>query len=401
LLGRTVPGSAAGVNAMREVQPKRLLLIGGGHAHLAVIAAFGRKPEPGVEVVLLSRDRLTPYSAMLPGGLSGRYRRKDVHINLDQLCAASHVRFVVDEAIGFDCANKQVLRRGGASLGYDVLSIDVGIESNINAIPGAANPGTTGHVLPVKPVHGLLARWDVLKASMTMSKSTTHLAVIGGGAAGVELVLAMAARLRKEIARVERDTAKLTFTLIAGENLLPQANPRMRKLAAAALRRAGVVLVAGARVRQINTDHLELDDRSKIAANLVVLATRGVAPSWLAQGDLPLSDTGFVAVRQTLQVMGDENVFAAGDCAQMISDPRPKAGVFAVRQGYVLARNLRRHLRGKALAIYQPQRTWLSIIDTADGSAIAGRGRWFAVQGRWVMLWKTWLDRRFVRFYSQ
>jgi pyridine nucleotide-disulfide oxidoreductase family protein len=396
---------------MREATPKRLLLIGGGHAHLAVIAAFGRKPVPGVEVVLLSRDRLAPYSGMLPGGLSGRYRRKDVHINLEQLCAASSVRFIEDEAVSFDCAAKLVHRRGGAPLGYDLLSIDVGIESDINAIPGAASsnaassnaasPNAAIHILPVKPVHGLLARWDVLKASMTMSTQTTHLAVIGGGEAGVELVLAMAARLRKEVSRVNRDTGKMMFTMIAGARLLPQANPRMRKLASAALRRAGIVLIEGQRVKQINTNSLTLDNGRMIDANLVVMATGGVPPSCLAKGDLPLSEAGFIAVRQTLQVMGDDDVFAAGDCADMIADPRPKAGVFAVRQGYVLARNLRRRLRGKALATYKPQRAWLSILDTADGSAIAARGRWFAVSGRWVMLWKTWLDRRFVRFYSQ
>lgn len=384
-------------DASRSGMPhaRRLLLVGGGHAHLAVIAAFGRKPEPGVEVMLLSRDRLTPYSGMLPGGLSGRYRRKDIHINLEHLCAACGIRLVIDEALGFDLASKQVLQRAGAPLTYDILSVDVGIESDMATIPGAAS-----HALPVKPVHGLLARWDVLKARMQMAPAASHLAVIGGGAAGVELVLAMAARLRKEAARVERDLSRLSFTLIAPEGILPQANPGVQRRAGDALRRAGIGVVADARVNHITADSLTLADGRDLPVNMAVLATGGVAPACLAKGDLPLSEAGFIAVRQTLQVMGDEDVFAVGDCADMIAEPRPKAGVFAVRQGHVLARNLRRRLRGKVLEVYRPQQQWLSILDMSDGSAIAGRGRWLAVQGRWVMRWKTWLDRRFVRLYS-
>lgn len=374
---------------------RRLLLVGGGHAHLAVIAAFGRKPEPGVEIMLLTRDRLTPYSGMLPGGLAGRYRRKDVHINLEHLCAACGIRLVIDEATGFDLAGKQVLRRSGAPLTYDILSVDVGIESALAAIPGAAS-----HALPVKPVHGLLARWDVLKARMHISPGASHLAVIGGGAAGVELVLAIAARLRKEAARVERDLASLSFTLIAPDGVLPQANSGVRRRALDALRRAGVSVIADARVSHISADHLSLSDGRDFPVTMAVLATGGAPPACLARSDLPLSDAGFIAVRQTLQVIGDANVFAGGDCADMTIDPRPKAGVFAVRQGHVLARNLRRRLRGEAMEPYRPQRQWLSILDTSDGSAIAGRGRWLAVEGRWVMRWKTWLDRRFVKLYS-
>ncbi len=105
-------------------------------------------------------------------------------------------------------------------------------------------------------------------------------------------------------------------------------------------------------------------------------------------------------VRPTLASTGDDAVFATGDCAELIGQRLDKAGVYAVRQGPVLAENLRRRIRGEPLMAYRPQARALAILSTGDGRAVASWGDRFAVEGRWVWWWKDWIDRRFVEGFS-
>ena len=133
------------------------------------------------------------------------------------------------------------------------------------------------------------------------------------------------------------------------------------------------------------------------AADAVFVVTEATAPRWLADTGLTLDPHGFVALAATLR-SSDPRIFAAGDCATVLKHPRPKSGVFAVRQGPPLAENLRRVLSGKAPLPFVPQRRHLAIIGTGDGGALATRGNW-SVEGRWVWWWKDHIDREWMRRY--
>ena len=138
------------------------------------------------------------------------------------------------------------------------------------------------------------------------------------------------------------------------------------------------------------------------SSDLVLWATGAQAHAWQRspehRGHLATSPEGFVLIDDCLRSVSHPNILAAGDCSQW-RKPLPKAGVYAVRMGPVLSHNLRAQLTGGALKSYVPQSHFLSLLATADGRAIASRGR-FSLAGRWAWHWKDHIDRRFVQRFS-
>jgi selenide,water dikinase len=367
---------------------KHLLLVGGGHAHVLVLEAFARKPEPNL-ITLVSKDRLTPYSGMLPGHLARVYTRDEIHIDLERLARAAGARLVLDEAVGFDRAARRVRLKGGGELDYDILSVDIGITPDLSGIAGADE-----HALAVKPIGSLLDKWDRLVDSALAPGGPRRFAIIGGGAAGICLAFAVRAFFRAQVSN------PVEVSLI-GASETPGDNAGMRRRIARALKRRGIAVHAEDPALRIGRDGVTLASGRFVPADAVLVSTHAMPPPVLATTDWAKDEGGFLAIGPTLQILNDEAVFAVGDCATMIAHPRPKAGVFAVRQGPVLARNLRRAVRGEALETYTPQRDHLLLIATGDGRAIGGRGRFLAFEGRLAWRLKDFIDRRFMRRFVQ
>ncbi len=211
----------------------------------------------------------------------------------------------------------------------------------------------------------------------------------------MELAFALQRRLRDDARAAGRDPARISTTIVASSGLVPSLAPRAGRLARAALEAAGIAVIAGRRAERVTADAVVLDDGSLLRSDVTVVSTAARAPAWLATLGLPVREDGSLIVGPTLQTTGDEAVFAAGDCAFMEHAPREKAGVFAVRQALSLAANLAAVVTGGKPAPYMPQRDYLALLSTADGRAIAARGR-FAVAGRAAWWWKDWIDRRFM-----
>jgi selenide,water dikinase len=365
-----------------------LVLIGGGHAHVHVLKRFGEAPPADVRLTLVARDIETPYSGMIPGFVAGRYRFEDCHIDLARLCARWGIRLIHGEATGIERARRQVLLGDAPPVPYDLLSVDVGSAPNSGAIDGAEQGA-----IPVKPIAELGRRWLAFCERAASWRGPLRIVVIGGGAGGVELALAMDHRLRA----IARD-AEVEVTLATRDEILTGQAGAARRRLRAILQRRGIRLLEHAAARRVERDAVQLEGGTRCEADAVFVVTEASAAPWFAGTGLPLDERGFLAVDATLRSTGDAAIFAVGDCATVLEHRRPKAGVFAVRQGPPLDVNLRRALAGRPLRPWRPQSRYLAIIGSGDGRAVATRGDW-AIEGRWVWWWKDHIDRRWMRMY--
>jgi selenide,water dikinase len=372
-----------------------IVLVGGGHSHVGVIKSFGMQPLPGVRLTVICTDVHTPYSGMLPGYVAGHYDYDAVHIDLSRLAVFAGARLYRDEVIGLDRANRKVLCRNRPPVPYDVLSINTGSTPQLHDVPGALQ-----NAIAVKPITRFNERWLALLNRVQKHAGTTTVAVVGAGAGGVELLLAMQYRLRQELRKLGRNPDELVFHLFTNNaHILPTHNPRVRKMFDTVLAARGVQVHRHAAVTQVAQGRLQTASGAVVQADEIVWVTRAGGAAWLKDTGLALDADGFIQVTDTLQTVTDPAIFAAGDIASMVNHPLEKAGVFAVRQGPPLARNLRLRVQGAPLKPYHPQRRWLALISTGDQYAVASRG-WLGFAGAWVWRWKDHIDRTFMRKFQ-
>ncbi len=334
---------------------KDLVLIGGGHAHALVLRMWAMNPLPGVRVTLINPDPAAPYTGMLPGLIAGHYQRESMMIDLVRLARFAGARIILDRATGIDRDGQQVLLAGRAPLSYDVASLDIGITSDLPDLPGYA-----AHGVAAKPLGAYADRWE---AFLARALARPLMVVIGGGVGGIELALASAHRL------ADVGAAATLTVLERGDTPLPALGAGARRLMRAQLAAAGVTVLTNAQPAGVTADSVVLTDGRRLPSDFT-LAVAGARPhDWLQDTGLALHQ-GYVAVGATLQ-SSDPAIFAAGDCAHQTNDPRPKAGVFAVRSAPVLLHNLRAVLLDQPQHPFAPQRDYLKLISTGGKSAVA------------------------------
>ena len=341
---------------MTQPRATRIVLLGGGHAHALVLLKFRNFVSKHLEVVLVSPGPSHTYSGMVPGVVAGHYAPGDAQIGLAQLARAAGAGLVQGQAVAIDTADKQVVLADGSSVRYDILSLDVG------SVPEGAAPGSVA----VKPFDQFIAHW---RAVLELP-SASRIAVVGAGAGGVELAMAMKFALeRRSGGSVELYSDRLA--------LVPALAARVQH----ALERFSIPL--------------RLGEAPGAGFDATFWVTGASALPMLRDCGLQTDARGFVLVDPALRSVSHPDVFAAGDCASLEGRPLPKSGVYAVRQAPVLAHNLKRVVRGMPMLDYAPQRESLALLSCGDRYAIASRGAWTA-EGRWVWWWKDWLDRRWI-----
>jgi selenide,water dikinase len=326
---------------------------------------------------------------MLPGVIAGLYAAEEAHIDLLRLAVATGTRLIHAEAVGLDRAEKRVLLRGRPPLAYDLLSVDVGITPALAAIEGAAE-----HGMAVKPIGSFLDKLAGLIERCRAPDGPRRIAVVGGGAGGVELLLSLQSCLRATLPAVP-----FHFALVTAGRLLESHAPAVQTAFRRVLNEREISLHEDSPARRVDERGIYRESGAPVEAEAILLTTAAAPPRWFAGTGLALDDGGFLAVGPSLQSLNDPDVFAAGDCAGLVASPREKAGVFAVRAGPPLARNLRRRALGQTPLSWRPQRRHLALISTGERYAVASRGR-LKAEGAWLWRLKDWIDRRWMRMYQ-
>ena len=363
---------------------KHLVLVGGGHAQVAVLKDLAMRPLAGLRVTLISRDIMTPYSGMLPGYLEGIYDSEEIVIDLSHLARIAGARFVAASIEAIDPKTKTITIEGRPPLSYDILSLNIGSATDLLAIEGAEK-----YALPIKPISTLLGRLEPILSAGKGQK----IAIIGGGAAGVETALSLYQRLLGR---------GCSITLIhRGKRLTPEYPLLASLLLKRELGAKGIEVILEKEVKKITAKNLTLDDGDKIDCDLPLIVTAGAPPQWLKTSGLTLDDNGFIAIKRSLQSLNHEEVFASGDIATLTCDARPKAGVFAVRAGKILAHNLRQVLTDKKLKDWYPQKRYLALIGTGNKKAMPIHGRFTLPTTRLGWIWKEYIDRKFMNRFNQ
>lgn len=386
----------------------KIILVGGGHSHAVLLRHWGQQPSPGLELTLISNVLQAPYSGMVPGHLAGFYRYPQIHIDLVALADFAQAHLLQDEVIALEARSQKLQTRHHGWLEFDVLCLDIGSTPSLDACEGSE------WVVPAKPIAPLLIAWqDFLRQTRSDALPTVSLAVVGGGASGVELALNLQARLQYLLGQRTAPPTIQTHLIQRGPALLPTYAPRARRQVMALLERRGIQLHCEQAITRIdkdlshgfpaaplNTFELTSPTGLRLRANWVLWVTQACPPRWLQSSGLALDDRGFVLVSANLQSLSHPFIFASGDIASCRPHLCPKAGVFAVRQGRPLGENVRRYCLGQPLRPYIPPKRYLSLLSTGQETAIACWGPW-AWHSALAWRWKDWLDRRFMSQFTQ
>lgn len=368
-----------------------LVFIGGGHSHAIALKLWGRKSVLGVKVTLISNVKNTTYSGMLPGYLGGYYNYEETHINLEKLAKFAQIKLIIDLVIDIDINNKKILCQSGNQVDFDLVSIDIGSTPKNSDIEGA-----NLYTIPAKPVNFLLEKWQEIidKTEQNKDKLLT-LNIIGGGAGGIELAINIHRKLSTILV-----SDKLKINLIhKREKILSNQNEWVSDKLTKILKNKNINLYLNTTVKTVNQDNIITESGLKIPADHHFLVTQASAPLWLKNSSIFTDKDGFILIKDTLQSINYDFIFATGDIATMINYPRPKAGVFAVKQGKPLYENICDFLNNKPLKSHHPQKHYLNIIGTGNDSAVAMWG-YLGWESPILWHWKKYLDNTFMKQFE-
>jgi selenide,water dikinase len=358
------------------------------------------RPIPGLRVTVISKDIHTPYSGMLPGLVAGHYRLDEAHIDLRTLCQWAGIRLFHSEVSGLDTTAQMIHCSNRPAVRYDVLSINCGSQPALHSIAGADKVG-----IAVKPIEPFLDHWQHVQQHLLRCQESSaarhRIAVVGGGAASVEIALACQYRLSQLLA--EHNSPEINL-YCSDSVLLASHNCQVQQTMSRYLQQRGITLHLNHRVVSANqtadSQQLLFESGGSSDCDEIFWALHAGSADWPRQSQLRCDQGGFISVNQYLQSCSHDNVFAAGDIAHFQPQPLAKSGVYAVRAGQQLSDNLRRFITGKPLKPFRPQRRFLSLLMTGDKQAVASRGG-LCVGGRWVWRWKDFIDRRFMASFQR
>ena len=366
---------------------KRLVFVGGGHAHLTCLKNLQEFRKLGHAVTLISPSPYHYYSGMGPGMLSGIYRPQEIRFNIKKMAEVRGATFKEGKVVRIDPNRRLLFLASGDEISYDVVSFNTGSDVPIESLTSMSYD----HIFPVKPVINLLKARQTILGALREGKRPNFV-VVGGGAAGLEITA--------NLWRLVHDAQGIgKITNIAGKRLMGEAPEKVRDLATTSFLKRGVEVIEGARVKTVEREDVILSDGRKLPADCVFLAV-GIQPSSLFKdsGMLTGQDGGLL-VNNYLQSVAYPEIFGGGDCISLQGNDLAKVGVYAVRENPILYHNLRVALEGGTTKSFIPQKTFLLIFNMGNGKGIYWKKNW-VWDGRPAFLLKDYIDRSFMKKFQ-
>jgi len=365
---------------------KKLVLVGGGHAHMVVLANLNRFIARGHHVTVIAPSPYHYYSGMGPGMLSKTYSAQEIRFDTRKGVEGQKGQFITGKAVRIDPQLKNIHLAAGQIIAYDVLSCNVG-----SYVPEPEITGNQEAVFTVKPIERLLAARQQLL--MLDGQKGRHVAIIGGGPSGAEIA-GNTWRLLKDSGGHMPE-----ITLFAGRGFMHRFPPPIADRVRRSLTRRGIEIREEGYIKQIAAGRV-VSDAGQSRFFDVIFLTPGVKPSPLfVQSDLPTGPDGGLRVNAYLQCPDFPEIFGGGDCIHFQDQPLNKVGVYAVRQNPILYHNLMAALDGKALLPFDPGGDYLLAFNLGDGTGILRKGR-ILFGGRPAFWVKDYIDRRFMRKFQ-
>jgi selenide,water dikinase len=357
---------------------KTLVMVGAGHSNIIAIKALASALKDQIRIILISDVVKAPYSGMLPGFMAGYFKEDQIVFDLEKMAIFYGITFIHAQMTSIHTASRAISISTGETIIYDCLSVNTGIlPQNIECDVKEKN-----HLIYVKPLSHLIPKWT----KFLEEKKQLQIAVIGAGSAGCEIATAIALRTGGKVTLITK-----------AKKILPELPEAARRKAMSQLAKLNIQIIVKSEVRAFSGGNIILESGLTHATDYVFITT-GAVPNPIP-GDLKCDDSGFLVTNEALVVTGTENVFAAGDCISFNNHPLPKAGVYAVRQGGILALNIQAYFSGQAMTPYIPQKKFLKILLVGNKVALATRGN-ISIMGRFAWFLKVFLDRSFMNKYQ-
>lgn len=365
---------------------KRLVLIGGGHAHMMTLAHLDMLVEKGYAVTVIQPSEFHYYSGMGPGMLGGTYRPEEIRFATRQVVESKGGSFVLGRAEQIDPLKQIVILAGGDEVGYDVLSCNVG-----SYVPFDIGADKAGTCFAVKPIEGLMAAQQRI-IELSGQRSIT-IAIVGGGPSSIEI----AGNCRQLTDSSDLHPAKIQ--VFAGRRLMSRLPERIQLDARRMLEKNAIEIIEGSYVEKIDSEQIQLANGNQFRADIIFSAV-GVKPSNIfVKSGINTGPDGGLQVNKCLQSMQYPNIFGGGDCIYFEPRPLDRVGVYAVRQNPVLLNNLKAYLEGEALQPFDPGGSYLLIYNLGGGSGILYKWS-FIFSGRLSFRVKDYIDRKFMEKFQ-
>ncbi|WP_166396317.1 NAD(P)/FAD-dependent oxidoreductase [Rubrobacter marinus] len=369
----------------RPAPRPRIVLAGGGHAHLYTLRRTAELTRRGFDVTLIDPSPYLYYSGMATGVVSGVYTPEEDRIDVRRLVEGGGGSFVQGRVRTVHGEDRALVLEDGRAVPYDAVSFCLGSTTPTNKVPD------DGRVLPVKPVENAA---EIKRRLLLDGDRPVKLLVVGGGAAGCEVAANALALLDRrpaggEVAVVER-----------GDWLLEGSPKPARRSIRAYLEGRGARVLTGTEVVSYDAGRARTSRGDLLPYDLAVLAVGIVASGRVFRASgLPVGPCGGLWVDRALRSVADGRIFGGGDAVSYRGLGLPKLGVFAVRQGPVLYHNLQAVPRGEPVRRYNPQKRFLYVLNLGDGTGLAVYDR-VAWRGRLAWKLKSYVDRRFMAEYG-